>query len=559
MFFKILFYLSLCIVLCTGCTSAPEETVTERITAMPVVIKDGDNWSLADKAGKIYYRNMFENQPSAVVENLFSVKDSSHYVLYKFGAQVPEIVKGCEILTGVGVMNGGLIPVTKPNSRIEVINAAGETRFVLSPYNNEEIIACDVMFHDSLLVVQVNSGNLGFVNTKGQMVIPPVYSQVSKAANGLIVATKGEDDTSLLNTKGETILKFEEGWTQVGEQLDYGYFVVRNAEEQLLIVDKEGKTLKLPHEVKAISRINDKYAVFFDENKYGVITLPEMRIIVKPQYKSISLLPDGKFLCVGDKYKSTIINPDGKIVHSIDKYRYGVEYEDFFGLIGVNDSNIVVLNPEGKPLKGMTFSRIGTANITSMVESDFFNYKPIEDAVRKLVASGGVGKYQFGERAQDILEGSPGDFFNVLYPVVEEISGTGIRYEYRTLAGFTEILTRINTYGAIDPTASTWNSNSRLAELTLEIRFEREISDTLYNAIRKIILEAGYKEGAAYSDNDVTSRVYRNNETGEVVLMNAGRYEGQTNITIVAMGNCDERSYQGYVEAIESNSYPDEG
>lgn len=538
-----------------SCSNDDNEGIKEEpITAMPVVVKDGEKWSLVQKDGKIICRNKFEQAPSAIYNGFFTTYDSIVYSLYKYTNDSVIPVKGCDRLVSVGAMNEGLIPICRPEQRIEIIDNDGNTRFILNPYNNQEIIASDVMFKDGLLVIKNNEGKLGFVDSLGNVTIPPEYDIVSKPSNGLIVAVKDGDKTMLINRSGGVVKNFPKGWQLQGEQLQYGYFIVRDEEKSLLLVDTTGTTRKLPEDIIGINSLNNHYMVFTREGKrHGVMSVKDLKVVIRGQYQQIFLMPDDKFLCIDYNNNATILNAEGKQLLSIENYNEGFAYNDFFGLLGAKNGLIYVINDKGQPATDRTYYQIGEPFLTNLVQSDYIDFIAIGNVVKEIIQHGGFGDYIFGKSAAEILEGEAVDYQYTMYPVIEQLSASHYNYSYKTQAVFTEVLTKYADTISFDESGAKWNPNSKLSEIILEINFSRDITPEFYNHLVSVVEAEGYTLGAAYQDSEVASWVFRNNEN-DMVQINVGKFGGSIEMTIIVTANSTDEMYRAQVESIRSSS-----
>ena len=102
-----------------------------KIELLPVKTTKDGKWSMMNKDGELVYDSEFKNRPTVAVEGVFAVEGDNGITLYSTAQKTPTELPGCTELKSAGYMSDGLIPVTKKDSRITVINKKGKTEFEL--------------------------------------------------------------------------------------------------------------------------------------------------------------------------------------------------------------------------------------------------------------------------------------------------------------------------------------------------------------------------------------------------------------------------------------------
>lgn len=512
--------------LLSSCNSN-SDTVSDIVELMPVMLENDDNWSFVDKDGKVFYEDEFENCPSGVIDNIFSVKEGDRYALYKFSDKKLEAIKGCDELVAVGVMNEGVMPVTRPESRIEIINKKGETQFELKPFEHKEIIESDVMFNDGLLRIKTSDNQFGFIDRNGEMIIIPDFDEAGPVVNGLILVKKGEDNYFVIDKLGNTVFNLKKSWIPLTDHFEAGVLVVTD-DQRIILVDEKGGSKKLPAKVKNIYDISDDFIVFSNDGKRGIMKRnDEFEILVRPHYKSIQILPDNRFLCQNENDKADILNDEGEKILTIDEFEFGVFYDSFFGLLGCDRNLFTVLDSKGKPENKREYRQIGSAITMTSVHSDFIDYAAIKDILSKLVNNAGVGRFKYNTAPRDMLLGEPNDYRYSTEVDVDWLSGTGYQYSYKTVAHFTERLTKFINDDDDYLNMFVWNKNSRLNGFELTVDFDKSVDVDLFRSYVNTVESAGFKLGAM-SENKGAGEfiaILRNVSGHTVVLQLENRYK----------------------------------
>lgn len=534
----------------TACGSDSADRMEDNYEAVPVVVERDDNWSLVDKDGKFLYEDEFENQPSAVVEGHFIVREGDYYVLYKAADKKPVAVSGCDELVSAGIMSDGLIPVTKKDSRITVVNKKGEQVFELTPYNNHEIVECDARFFDDLLCVRDDENNYGFVNRKGEMVIKPQYQQAGRFSEGLAVVRKDDESPYMvIDKKGETVFKLKKGWTPSSFWFD-GVLVVSDDNDRVLFVDRKGESVKCPSKVKSVRDVGKKYFVFTEDGNDGVMDRENMEVVIRPKYAYICLMPDNKFLCVESSGEGVILNSEGDKLIEIDDYQYGLGYSRFFGLIGREKNDFVVLDDKGKPVKGMEYYNIGDGIILHDVRSDYFDIQRIADLIAKAAAPGGVDNYKFGKTAASVLPGTAADYKYTRSADIESLTGKGYKFTYATKAEFLHYIADYHySYGS--GSSYTFTPDNELVAIEFTASISKEIGENAFNRFVEAIKGDGYTLGASNFDEGLA--VFRKGNTAAALLRVKSSY-GDTDVTVRTAGTFTEEEYNTILRQIDSKA-----
>ena len=545
--------LGLGMLLLSSCGGSSTEDITEKFEAVPVIVEKGDNWSLVDRDGKFLYQDEFENQPTAVMEGHFAVREGDNYVLYKATDKKPTAVKGCEELVSVGMMSDGLIPVTKKDSRISVINKSGEQVFEITPVNKHEIVESDIWFCDDMLAIRDDEGNWGFVNRKGEVAIKPQYLSVGQFDDGLAVVSKsGEEKTyEVIDKKGETVFKFKKGWEPVNMHFESGVLVVNDNNDRYLLVDKKGESTKCPAKVKSIGDINKDYIVFGEDGNYGVMKRKDMEIVIRAKYNRITIMPDNKFLCLGSKGEADILNAEGEKELSIDDFEYGVAYTTFFGLMGREKSDIVILDKEGKPVKGMEYFNIGSGTITLTVQTDYFDLARISDIIVMVANPKGIGKFQYGKEPQSMLTGEARDYRYTSSVEIPEETGTGYKFNYKTTAKFSKYIADY-TYSYGYGSTYYFVHDNPLKELNLRINIDKKIDENAFNQFIEALKNAGFTLGASeYKDNEGVALLRKGNEL-VIYLEQEQSYGDRTTVSLSTTNEFTDEQYNLVVKKIKN-------
>lgn len=350
------------------------------IEYMPAKENEEDNWGFVNQSGEFAIRDEFKNQPSVVVNGYFYVEENDGYTLYKMG-ETPVSVKDGENLKSVGLMNEDRIPVTPANERIILLDGKGQKLTTLRPVKGKEIVACDIVYSNGLLLIINEDGKRGYINRNGEVAIELKYDVATIFFEGLaIVGNKNNDGKfkySVIDLKGEKVFSIKSGYEPASFIFQDGYLILKDSDGRFALMDKKGEITRLPAKVAGVETLNKDFLVFCDKDgKYGVLNINKFDdIIIKPRYSSIKLL--------GNKF----VAKDDNSFYMIDKngdrlFKFDTDYSSFSAMYGSNfkfsfiaeDGNrYVLLNEDGKPYNRNDFISIGMNLPCLSVESDYKN------------------------------------------------------------------------------------------------------------------------------------------------------------------------------------------
>jgi hypothetical protein len=269
-----------------------------------LAFQQGDYWGYIDTKGKILINPQFSaaypfQDGVAIVES-----NDKYGIIDKKGAYIVQ-----PVYKELNIFSEGLAACVKENGAIEFIDKKGEVKIKL---NTD--IEYAYPFHEGLACVCIGD-KYGFINTKGEVVIPAKFETPSNFSEGLArVGT--EDNHSFLygyiDKKGNFVIPaqfvdasdFREGMAAVGQKDMHGY------------IDKKGKYVINP-QYRYVSDFKHGLASYTnDGDLYGLINT-KGKILVNPQFKSIGLYHNGgsgNILVQSTDNKFGYIDKTGKFV-----------------------------------------------------------------------------------------------------------------------------------------------------------------------------------------------------------------------------------------------------
>lgn len=494
-----------------------DKSSSEQLKAeyLPFKTDDKDAWGLLGKDGKPLFKDEFDAELSPSINGVFAVETKNGISLYRT-SEKPELIKGCEDLKAVGMMNEGLIPIVRKGQRIEYVDKNGKTKFVLNPYKNKEIVSASI-FIDGLAAIGTDDEKYGFIDAKGKVVIEPKYSYVSVFNEGLCLVQKIEKNKDtlmvIINKDGKEVKKlpkdiyiestiFEEGklYAQIGT----------GENRRCAFFDTKGEIMrKLPKKVKWVSDYQGDYYIYSDEEGNKGVNDMKDETVIRAKYESMEFVGKKTFLVEkGDKWN--LIDDEDNVIKTFEDYTIMRYSDDWECLLGTDsDGKTELLNIKGEKISNEAFILGKSFYLcASGVNSDYFDVAATAEKLANCVSDNGIGKIKLGDSMQQWLDSDKPALYReensaMVYPFMAEveninkcrlglqvISKNPITIEkYSTEYYYGYSFRSFNGYG--------FNPNAKVNAVSLFLQFDTEDKvknvERLVPALRDKLIKKGYK------------------------------------------------------------------
>jgi len=346
---------------CSGSRSSYRET---KIDYMPVQTSYGQ-YGLMDNKGHVICKDQFKESTSAVIGGMFSARKTEKvYQVCVVDRDSYKVVR--DNLKQAGVPMDGLVPVLDNDGKIKIINKNGEEAFSL----HKDVVMIEPTFqYGHIAYIQNCNGKYlcGAVNTKGEVVLEPIYRAVRIYGKDLFYVRDAADAYYFINAKGEKLTNWrddlyydhssfnEAGFTPSPYVLGY------NNDHKNILFNKKGKVVfEFPDYVKGLYATTDKLAIYSDRPGntifgFGVMTLSGKQIV--PVHY------DGKWIMITDKaiyafnYNEESARKykfNGKYTPAPQVFYGGIYNIEGFGIVGKNaamyDAELRELSPSAGEL-----------------------------------------------------------------------------------------------------------------------------------------------------------------------------------------------------------------
>ena len=296
----------------------------------------------------------------------------------------------------VGHFHDGLAPVVEKDQPISFIRSDGTVAFVFDKYKDEAVKSVSD-FHEGRARFKTASGKYGYINTKGKVIIEPIYDDAGEFYNNVAyVAQKHGDNKEafLIDRNGKNYFKVNPDYSYIGQMnenlLTYTE-TNKNWEISSGVLNMKGeKIIKASSKYATIGLFENGYAPFKSPNgEWGLID-KKGDIAIRAKYTDLYLCKN--VLVFSEKGKWGLLNLEGEILLE-------PEYEDIYFFVGNNkytyaqdDKEWVLIDKKGKEVKLKTvISQIRfEGSYNTDIESDYVDIQAEVNNVMKLLNDDGT-------------------------------------------------------------------------------------------------------------------------------------------------------------------------
>mgnify|MGYP002677875548 FL=1 len=482
---------------------------------LPFKTDEKDAWGLLGKDGKPLFKDEFDGEISPSINGVFAVETKNGISLYRT-SEKPELIKGCENLKAVGMMNEGLIPIVRKGQRIEYVDKDGKTKFVLNPYKNKEIVSASI-FIDGLAAIGTDDEKYGFIDAKGKVLIEPKYSYVSVFNEGLCLVQKIEKNKDtlmvIINKDGKEVKKLPKDISIESTVFEEGklYAKIGTGENRrCAFFDTKGEIMrKLPKKVKWVSDYQGDYYIYSDEEGNKGVNNMKDETVIRAKYESMEFVGKKTFLVEkGDKWN--LIDDEDNVIKTFEDYTIMRYFDDWECLLGTDsDGKTELLNTKGEKISNEAFVlRNSFYPCVSGVNSDYFDVATTAEKLANCISDNGIGKIKLGDSMQQWLDGDKPALYReentaMVYPFMAEVENINkCRLGLQVISKNPITIEKYSTeyyYGYSFRSFSGYgfNQNAKVnaVSLFLQLDTEDKVKDveSLVSALRDKLIKKGYK------------------------------------------------------------------
>ena len=400
------------------------KTNTIEVNYLCAQTEDDSNWGMIGPDGKMLFVDEFENCPSSAFNGYFTVNEEDGIAVYR-AEKKPKLVPGLEGLYDAGFFSEGLIPVTRQDSRIEMVDKDGNTKFTLMPVDGREIVHVNGFFNGGVAQFQLEDGFVGAVNTNGDIVINPIWNTIYWFNDGVAYASRDNEREGalyIIDNAGDEICRLASSFHPYNYAFKHGISPAYKGSDNDRVsgfINKQGEFARVSSKINEILEwTNDYFTYTNDDEKCGVMSM-KGDVLIRPKYEAIMIIGDNHFLAKKTTGTYAIVNLEGeelKRLHGDIERLLPASLDIFsskFALIYENgDSEYFLLDNKGEYNRSEPYEGINFYTPSQTVDSRYFN---VDAAAQKLVSEitdNGYGSYTLGTAMSEYCTGDAEDYRN---------------------------------------------------------------------------------------------------------------------------------------------------
>lgn len=350
-----------------------------KVDALAFKTNIDDKWGLIATDGCVLVsNNTFKQQPSSVVNGMFSLPDGKgFYSLYDI--RFPDRPVTPRRFARIGhFFEEVTLAQETPQSPIHIINKEGNTIASTGQYPQYDIVLAH-NFHEGMALIATREGKYGYMNKQGKIVVPPLYDYAYDFHDGLALAGinnhQGETGYQLINTNGKVRFAVQLSNCQLSTRFSNDLLMFKNLHTgQCCYLDKEGIPLIcLPEEVKEAYPLEYGTAVFQTSTGTGIID-SRGEMLIPPHYENAFIAGKGR-IAIKNENGWAIANNGGDLLCGFQYDAVGRYYDNRLA-VAYKQGKYSFIDREGKATDKNTYACIAEDSTTwQQIPQVFIQYE----------------------------------------------------------------------------------------------------------------------------------------------------------------------------------------
>jgi len=363
--------LSLLLVLClVSCRNADN-------SVQGLAFKDDmdGQWGLLSVDGSILApAGTFSNQPSAVVNGLFSLPDGKGtFQLYRSDAPTHPVSPRHFARIGHFFDEVTLAQET-PESPILIIDREGKNIASTNQYQQYDIVLAH-NFSEGRALVYTRNGKYGYMDTKGKMIIPPIYDCAYDFQDGValvgITNQEGESGYQVIDREGNIRFGIQLSDCLLSHQFSDDLLMYKEiGTRRCCYLNKEGiPFIYLPESIIESYQFSHKAAVFQTSTGAGIINQKE-KILIPANYEAAF---------IAGKERVCLLTGEHWILADFNEQQLSDTLYDYIGAfygsnlaVAGKQGKYLFIDRQGKPISSRTYAQIMEDSIANRLKPQLF-------------------------------------------------------------------------------------------------------------------------------------------------------------------------------------------
>lgn len=430
--------------------------------------EENDKDAMLDRDGQLFSIRQEDVWEVTPVINGYCVID---YTLYKVGNSIADTIAIAQDVEFCGVMSEGLMPISKSDDYIRIIDTEGKEVSTLREFEGKEVLAC-YSYSDSKLRVVLEDGSFVYLDKTGKMLFESRFAWGTDFRHGHAVIQnlkQNSDLYSFVNDSATSIFTFE---SEDKDHITISYdleLLSAKENDKMIIYDFNGKrVLQCPSKVRGIYTFCQDGFIYYNEDEVFGFMSYDGEQLIRAKYKQ--LVPNGRnYLALIDENEESVKLVDTKdnVIKEFDgesicDFRhFGFDYPT---LIEISNQHFMMIGDDGDIIKDdlnidFDFDEVEYYN---SVKSDYFPQQQVISTIMDLCGNGAGVTNKYGAFFNGDIHCFPSDITFLSSFSTKALEGsnrarkyieTGINYELYYDVAFDEPIVRS---GAASLSTTAW-------------------------------------------------------------------------------------------------------
>ena len=398
-----------CAVVMTALLSGCSNTSSDPVTHVPFKEAKDGKWGMIAMDGKVLFKEEFKQEPTAVRDNRFFVKNKSGFWEMYDASEQPKKI-GDEY-KHVSVFNGGHALVSKRNEPVSIIDTDGKTVKVLDKIEGKTVNGV-YAFNEGYAVFMTNDSLYGAIDDNGNCVIKPHYCGINSCSDGKFIAIdakykkfagqkqKSKVKVSVITTSDKQLFEFAydkyESFGSVFVEGKLPVSVKRDGKEIWGIIDDKGQYVVNPsNKFKKIGMVHGDNFTYSNGEAWGLMTL-KGESLIRAKYDILYYADDNSLVAKtskNDGYEYKLVNENDEQIGNdtyVDAF-ISSAFGDGHTIVKLNDKQYSIIDKKGESLKNLPdMAEVGLSAGDTYIESDYVDLQALVSAFQ-ITPSGIMG------------------------------------------------------------------------------------------------------------------------------------------------------------------------
>lgn len=322
------------------------------VEGLPCQPEEGDGWGLLATDGSVLVpAGTYPQPPTAVVGGMFTLPDSAGgYLLYSIDRPAEPVSQRRFARIGHFFEDVTLAQET-PQSPVSIIDRQGRTLFSTAQYPQYDICLAH-NFSEGRALVATSQGKYGYMDTRGNMVVPPVYDMAYDFSEGLalvgITNQQGQTGYQLIRPDGTTALPIRLNRCLLDTRFAHGRLMYKDlATGQCCYLDTHGMTACcLPADAVEAYPYEHGMALYQTATGTGAADR-EGRILIPACYEQAHMAGNDR-IALKNNGRWALADSRGELLCGFDYDTLG-HYYDHRLAVARKDGRYLLVDRQGKP------------------------------------------------------------------------------------------------------------------------------------------------------------------------------------------------------------------